>query len=344
MATSLFSNRQTYCRDDLRLLRAVEPMKLDQRKVFYWRVPATRIQWVLCYNTLMSIPNVVYHYTTITNLAAIVNGQDRESGAELWASDLEFMNDPTELRYAYSVLSPFLEEERASALRREKSFHHPEYATLLSTHLGSLVSELSERLEGNGMSLPLGESRLYSLSFCENGDLLSMWRGYGSGGGAAIGIDPHVLLDSGSKMMLDTDLFPVSYGPSAVESDFPPLIHKYLDNRLGHPGVESEHFASTQLLPLMAHVKDPAYSEEKEWRALFRPNSCMSGQASLRGSSRGLVPYIGIPLPEGSIKEVVIGPSAHAKRDVAALSRGLTRSRGYWDQFPVRQSEVPYVY
>ena len=91
-------------------------------------------------------PNYLYHYTTATGLQGILQSK------VLWATQFDFLNDPTEFLYARDFVKSHLR------CRGDK----------IANALGDV-----DDLGNTAATYPH-----YVTSFCENGDLLSQWRGY----------------------------------------------------------------------------------------------------------------------------------------------------------------------
>jgi hypothetical protein len=86
------------------------------------------------------MPPLVYHYTDVDAFLSM------RTNKELWLSDLKFMNDATERSYGYSLLQKLI---------RTQDVDLPD-------------SDIYQTLE----------KPLYAICFCEDGNLLSQWRGY----------------------------------------------------------------------------------------------------------------------------------------------------------------------
>lgn len=126
----------------------------------------------------------IYHYTNWTGLLGILRSRT------LWVSDSQYLNDPQELRYACGELLKHLE----SLKRREPVQTDSEQSRCADfTWIGTL---LEKRYPRDGAVNTYLEDSPFVASFCTHDDLLSMWRGYASGGGFAIGFDPTILEDS----------------------------------------------------------------------------------------------------------------------------------------------------
>jgi hypothetical protein len=100
-------------------------------------------------------PDQLYHYTGQKGLLNIL-----ESG-ELWATKVQYMNDTTEFRLAVELADSRL-KERIKIIPDEGG--------------RKLVKYIIDGLSG------IAHVNICSVSFCEEPDLLSQWRGYSSAG------------------------------------------------------------------------------------------------------------------------------------------------------------------
>jgi len=130
-------------------------------------------------------PEQLYHYTTPQGLLGIL-GQHT-----LRATNVRYFNDPNELNYAAELVANVCE-----GLRSEypKKSIEQKFLVDFPHHFASLVDEKND---------------IYVVSFCENGDLLSQWRGYASNGsGFAIGFDTQALkeLKVRNDLLIDSPL------------------------------------------------------------------------------------------------------------------------------------------
>jgi hypothetical protein len=107
-----------------------------------------------------------FHYTTYSGLLGIV-----DSGT-LWATNIHHLNDYTEFSHA-------IELARGVLLGRRMRENLPESLLDYVSNLGRI-----ENLN------------IYVACFCENGDLLSQWRGYSGGSGVSIGFRYDELAES----------------------------------------------------------------------------------------------------------------------------------------------------
>jgi hypothetical protein len=218
---------------------------------------------------------IIYHYTTISGLIGIVTSR------ELWASDSQFLNDGTELSYARDIF--FSEVQKLGLAPLEDG--------------GYKVAGRS-----------LEQFRMFIACFCEDGDLLSQWRGYGADQGYALGFDTEQL-----QALNFGEMVPVQYGITNPTEYFAKELER-ARYPSAHPGV-AEWFASEQLLPRLARVKHPGFAEEREWRILKQiPAYDLKDpdiSVRFRSSSMGPIAYLVISFPSDCLREIIIGPGSH---------------------------------
>ncbi len=155
--------------------------------------------------TAITPPETLYHYTDSAGLLGIIGSPISLPGTEesvfgfergatfgtLWATDARYLNDAHELTYGAAALAEKLE-------RHAEESRTPQVVERLR--------ELAETVRDGRFELTYGSDTERSLAhvtcFCESGDLLSQWRGYG--GGYAIGFDRTVFRKFG---VLDTEMY-----------------------------------------------------------------------------------------------------------------------------------------
>jgi len=118
-------------------------------------------------------PRLLYHYTDAQGLLGMLKTH------RLWATNRRFMNDPTEAEYAATVI-------RNIVKGRDAESHLA--AIVANKKRRQMVSDRVTKAINQILAWYVDDDEHYLICFCENGDLLSQWRGYGSvGGGYAVG-------------------------------------------------------------------------------------------------------------------------------------------------------------
>lgn len=210
--------------------------------------------------------------------------------------------------------------------------------------------------------------------FClsEDGDLLSQWRGYADNGqGVAIGFSKSYLEKLGGLITAEgsgVSLSPVNYGDPDQKSEVIELLNEILERakRLSKcnrgslllPATEDEKkeydnanmslIISSAPLMLIGHkYKNPAFSEEKEWRLMSitfpfgEVGLSLEEVCDFRSGGNRLVPYRPVPLvkaEEKIIDSIVLGP-----RNVSHVEHvsALLRKHGFHD-VEVSKSSATY--
>ncbi len=273
-------------------------------------------------------PRSLFHYTSQQGLLGII------SGGAIWASDLGYLNDSSELSYGESLIS---DEMR----RLEQQSDDPR------------IREWLRRAQK--LTLPSDVAQaFFAACFCGNGDLLSQWRAYGENGrGYAIGFDSHhlqvgalklrrVIYERSEQISLVNAL--VSELTLVFTEVFQGESLDQLDAEGRLPAFSA--YLSSLLTELSLTFKHPSFAEEAEWRLILpfhRHN--MINQIDLRASGNMLVPYAKLAFSDGKaapplpILEICIGPSPQPELKLKAALLLLERS-GY-DHVEVRGSNTP---
>jgi hypothetical protein len=270
-------------------------------------------------------PGVLYHYTDQAGLLGILRTR------AIWLTDIRLLNDEAEFTYTYRLGSQVLEGiSSLFATPEEQALH----GAMLEAH----------RLA------PLSYSA-YVASFCESGDLLSQWRGYGGrGAGYAIGFSPNYLIRH--SLSSHTFLVRCEYDPPVQVRIFHESVIRLLKafrSRCSDQPTASETrdlFAAGYLVLLMwaaAAFKDPAFKEEAEWR-LVRIEGNTDVPLEFRPGPACPIPYVPGPLAHAGtpleLEALIVGPHrerALAQNVITALLRHIDVECS-----EVRSSQAPF--
>lgn len=265
-----------------------------------------------------SLAALLYHYTTAEGLLGIVGSNT------LLATDAEFLNDAQEMQFGRATVHEAL-LARAAAL-------DPRPNPMLDTSEASRAMVI--RSAADHLVSPVGGATepkwyaVYVACFCEDGDLLSQWRGYGKGGGYALGFDAEVLssatLGDGLPSHYGPSLIKVRYGVDQVDRVATEVLAVVGQTATGHPGVHGFFEAGQHVLPALASVKDPAFREEQEWRIVV--SSERTG-VRFRQTPVSIAPYVVLQLPTDALRAVIVGPGPHADLRRDAVERLVTGRR-----------------
>lgn len=264
----------------------------------------------------------LYHYTNLNTLMKVI-----ETGI-LWATDYRFLNDSSELDYAIKTIKNHaidLDADHTLFSETLASYGIGDSETFLTT-----VSKLSS----------IDVLPAFITSFSEKGDLLSQWRGYSQfGQGVSIEFDREKLSESFYKN--DNPMFSkfgkCLYDVRTVHEQFQTKAIATMANLHKTPDLEYLHnFIFSQWLPF---IKNPAFEEEIEWRAvIFKP---ANWQVFYRMGVYSLIPYYEIKLPDISqlITKVILGPTPHPELSRISLESFLHK---FNPRIQVQQSKIPF--
>jgi hypothetical protein len=223
------------------------------------------------------------HYTSVATLDAIM-GND-----EIWFSNPLYMNDLEELRFGMiQGATVFRHSQKLrNAFNDEQSYDH------LIRHFNTLAEMFETKLAYD----------VYVMCFAEhqqdnNDGLLSMWRGYGAGGGGvAIVIDTKKISFTESSPLI---IGAVKYATQQsriewIENSIAELANVIAGRTLSEDELAFIAFHWIERLKIFAlFTKHIGFHEEKEWRVVY-----MSG----RDSDDRLKGMLGYTItPKGSVE------------------------------------------
>jgi hypothetical protein len=218
---------------------------------------------------------------------------------------------------------------------------------------------------------PLRLNRVpYVACFSESSDLLSQWRAYSDdGAGFAIGFDAEFLFERALKCgpycpML---LRKVEYSKKQQHNDVRDLVastFRTAEKRKGETDYDKESldavlWLTVRLWQNAAESKNPAFSEEREWRLVLLAELDEHGNVTdrslpprskmaFRTSRARIVPYCEFDFgadvvpPSQPIKRIVLGPKNYARTRKDELKLLLARSGWNVDAIEVANSKATY--
>jgi hypothetical protein len=262
-------------------------------------------------------PDVLYHYTPQEGLLGIVEKK------KLWATKIQYMNDATEFRLALKMVRKELDRVIGNAHQASER---------------TAAAGFQESLKG------IEDINIFAACFCEDGDLLSQWRGYTRGRhGYAIGFDTDVLMQVADRggFALGPCIYDRNVQSKIVHEVVLQCIKSELDfytnRRLGFHGPLADI-----LFRYGAFFKDASFQEEREWRLVSRPIVYNDDQLRFRPGSSTIAPYYALPINHEDglpIRKVVVGPCPHTELSKSAVVALLTR---HGDRRPLKGQEVAF--
>lgn len=315
----------------------------------------------------------LYHYTTWEGLRGIIENQT------LWATNYKFLNDYSEIIFfkdkLISLIYPYVLDGFKELIR-----HRPDVKQKVNRE-GGLQKVVQHDAKGlvKAQYEALGDE-IYILSFCgepertsiANNGLLSQWRGYGTGGGAALIFDTKKL-----EQVLAIEVKRFEYGAviiaDIIYSDDEQKLQEELSDDLAiladlaklffnHKNLSQKIVTEAEkvfypFIRCISRYKHYGFSEENEVRVVALP-TVIDGEYLKLAKTNGAilvpekkrkfrrrkgkkVPYIelfdsdDIDLP---IEKIVVGPHKEKETRAATLRKRLKKTN-----IEITCSDIPYV-
>lgn len=288
-------------------------------------------------------PAKLFHYTSATGLLEIIQSH------HLWATNLEFMNDFLEVKYAKELFLHLVQKEK-------RSVRHKAAAQFLEDTANTLYPFTAL-------------FSFYGVSFCaDGGDRLSQWRAYArEGSGYSIGFRAAELLRlvqlyRSSRRNQQIELIRVVYKRQEQETIVRNAIRKVCHYIAEHWSQSGRHAAAQalkrlprllcmHLFPYVFSFKTSGFEEEKEWRLVtWLPAASESQTVRFRASANFIILYLSLDLlaSKGSktamlpIATVIQGPRVETEAGMKSLEL-LLRKYGH-PRARVVSSRIPLRY
>jgi hypothetical protein len=282
-------------------------------------------------------PERLWHYTSGKGAKGIFESRT------LWAGHLGYMSDTSEVGHAMSV-----NREVVERLKQE-----------LPEHQGTL-QRWTEYVTDNPPKS--WAPNVFAVSFSEQPDLLSQWRGYatGAGGPFCIGFPSAMLRERIDSAMLREQglvgwalrkcIYSRVEQAELIEARIRRGLERTANAEVLPRGQTREDYGWHHIFDAVMGVaplcKHPAFGEEREWRLLFGPTAVTKVERVHFVERRHtLAPYIEFRLAEGDNVldhiQWIAGPGPQQERANSALgmvaqTAGMTRYQGM-------PSHTPYL-
>lgn len=250
---------------------------------------------------------ILYHYTTLETLLAIIDGYDSKSETfTLRATHASYLNDYQEGQFLLNVL----------------------------TRMG-----ISYRIVQSCM-YTLGFPFVFSLS--EKKDNLGMWRGYAKdASGVAIGFDYSLLENISRNIDRETidccSLLKCEYTTEQELYD-KSLKEIAVQNFLNQCNSQKESIEITQIYhfiePFMKY-KPQTFIDEAEWRIVIKSHF----EKKFRVSGNTIIPFKEFMVPKEVLKNITLGPKCEKEKTSFSVLSLLKQLNLHAD---VLSSDVPY--
>lgn len=269
------------------------------------------------------------HYTSQAGMMGIIESE------KLWATNIKYLNDEHEFQHALDLIREIIPQSKYSK-------ENPDYDKYLD-----YIGKLQEKIE------TLDNSRsdsVFTISFTEETDLLSQWRGYcPSNNGFCIKIDVDKVREEAAQIYNQVHLMKCVYDHKAKEAELKDLLNKYWSKFTEESTKKGKREViddlSKEIILLASHFKHPSFSEEKERRIVVILEYAPDNDLRFREGQFSIVPYIELPVSRDFIAEIVIGPCSNKKLSQRSLEAFLEKKYGYPSFIggpEVKLSSTPY--
>lgn len=258
------------------------------------------------------------HYTNLGSLISIIENH------QFWASNVLFLNDSNEIVYGIGEATTFLDEQKSSFNDRLDA---------------SFFEKVKLRILDGGIP------DVFACCFCEQGDSLGQWRGYGG-----VGQNVSIEFDSAKLQAHLGDsgrLRKVIYGKGNARQRLQQAVNELISEKrnndlfadITHDNTVAFEQLITGLAPQFKHM---SFEDEREWRFIANAPSD-DVQVHYRARDNVIVPYLKLgnpdtPLP---IERIRVGPGKDPNTTIRSIENFL-RSRKDYSAVPVVRSNVPF--
>ncbi|MGD0970990.1 MAG: DUF2971 domain-containing protein [Desulfobaccales bacterium] len=258
----------------------------------------------------------LYHYTNNEAFIKIIINNC------LRLSHFYFQNDPNELRYGLDLLLETRDEmEKICAGAKE--------------YIETIAHE-SVEIEG----LPI-----FTFSLSEKDDLLSQWRGYGSGNkSVCIGLIKDDLKNILNDNIIKIDISKVIYDKNdqmdKLIEYFKQRNELYKNTNAMSLSLLANLSNYSDLINIIIEFKHNKWEEEQEWRLIAATKD--DSMVNFLGDSKWLKPYIDLKYDKIPITNIKIPRSGYENKNKSSIEMFLI-ARGK-EKIAVNISDIPIVY
>ena len=246
---------------------------------------------------------------------------------KVWASNIFFLNDSSEILYASSLMLEVLSDYSASDFSESEKEMKNQFNNWI-------VNWLTKT-----------QYNIFIFSLSEEKNLLSQWRSYTPHGkGLSIGFDHDTInsMLSESSCRIAKCLYAESEQKSVLSDLINKIFYSFRNEDLTQydllgnkdkPDKFNPFFNKfvSEILQVLAIIKHPSFQEEKEWRIISRYYAQYTvDDIKYREGSSILVPYIEINFPDigrPPIKEVFLGPTEYNNLSMSSLGQFLASKK-----------------
>ncbi|MGL4612095.1 MAG: DUF2971 domain-containing protein [Trueperaceae bacterium] len=292
------------------------------------------------------VPTMLYHYTDGGAVLGMIKNK------ELWATSVQYMNDPNELHFVINTVINYCETkilELPQPLQvnlfelaeNQNLYSNLDIQNSVTTYV---LKEIIQYLEVRSKT----HEQICLISLSSAKDLLSQWRAYASSGGYSIGFNSAKLQKLLKQGTTNYELLPCIYKKREHQEQYAKQtidyaikhlvenIQKFLTYDRVNPKTKLDngfaYMVADNIIRLSSILKDASFREEKEWRLVSGPVS--DSHLSYRNRGPVIVPYATFKLAEelptsnsqgekvwkpiSVIQKVLIGPGSEREKRLSA--------------------------
>jgi len=273
-------------------------------------------------------PKCLFHYTDIDAFCSIILNK------ELWATEVLFLNDSSELFYGLNIAKGISVE-------------------LLKEDLNETQRSFLLPIVNGGNIFENADVYVASLTACE--DTLSQWRGYGDKN-RSVSIGFNI---AESKIYGESNPY-CSYELVKVHYDFSDqskLIFEFLSGYIygikdlpPEEVIQRNRVKYVGLLMLIARMKHPSWKEEEEWRLITGTYEYVGTELhrikrNFRGGKNSLIPYVKAKfMNEKSISKIYFPNNEYFRKNHYSAKEILIEGNYDLTNIAIEPSNIPIVY
>lgn len=273
-------------------------------------------------------PDKLFHYTNAAGAEGII------SSSSLWATEIRYLNDYSELKTATNVIRSILQHTRSDS-------------DLPNQRAATFVEMLDRHIIGFDFV-----KSICVASLSAEPNMLSQWRAYAPRNGYALGFDAGGLISKARSQ--DFLLIRCTYDQDEKAMLLHHLVNQAISFIANYTPWPDDIPIATSCLNNFAHnaarivgtfapaIKHVSFSDEKEWRLIKLPKTHVQ-ELCFRIRDDTIVPYSVLSLSDedGTIpmNHIYIGPSSNQNLTSFAIQQCV---RGKSRQMTYTKSAIPY--
>ncbi|ODS04537.1 DUF2971 domain-containing protein [Vibrio scophthalmi] len=264
----------------------------------------------------------LYHYTDASGLIGILENKT------LWVNDVNYMNDTHEIKHGLKVI-----RDRFSTNQDEKSLITVQFLDLLLSNINQIGTFLIT-------------------SFCKSGNILDMWRGYGSSGQKyALQFNEASILASMREQYptADIDFYDCVYGEGDTNQLAQEACAQWLAdeeamviNEQGNMVINIPKAIKVIVKPALI-MKNYGFESEDERRLLALMGADFVDYRH-RAGAYGITPYVTLDFDLNAIESITIGPTQNEfgeMKSIFSILRKMGKVRPFPENF-VTVSDITF--